>query len=263
VVRCAGGRRCAEDTRHDTCVHLRFLGTGASGGTSGKGRSGRRESSLLISNGTTLLLDVTRDFSTQAQRLRRIDGVLLTHGHRDAIGGLPQLRRWWLQLGDARPIDIFLNAATAQIIRGRYRRLDHCRLHVLAAGQARQLGAFSASAVWVPHAREPRFETYAWRMSGHHGSVVYASDVAYLTPELERFCAGATILILDGAMWRRRLFSHLTIDDALPKVCSWAVGSIVLTQIGRSAPPHPRLQREVVALCPRASAAYDGLVVTI
>jgi hypothetical protein len=55
----------------------------------------------------------------------------------------------------------------------------------------------------------------------------------------------------------------LAIEEALPQVCSWTVDSIMLTQIGRSAPPHSQLQREVAALCPKASAAYDGLAVTI
>jgi len=64
-------------------------------------------------------------------------------------------------------------------------------------------------------------------------------------------------------MWRRRLFGHLTIDESLPTACSWAVGSIILTQIGRSAPPHAQLQREVAALCSKARAAHDGLVVTV
>ena len=92
---------------------------------------------------------------------------------------------------------------------------------------------------------------------------MYASDVARLTPELKRFSAGTTMLILDGAMWRRRLFSHLTIDESLPEVCHWSVGSVLLTQIGRSAPPHAQLQREVGTLCSRARAAHDGLVVTV
>jgi len=249
--------------RHDVCVQLRFLGTGASGGTPGEGRSRRLESSLLISNGMVLMVDVTRDFSEQASQLDRIDGVLLTHGHRDAIGGLPQLYRWWRQHGDQEPIDVFLGAGTAEVIRARYRRLEHCRLQVVPASRELRLGAFTVSAISVPHARESRFETYAWRISSDGRSVVYASDVAYLTPELERFCAGAAVLILDGAMWRRRLFSHLTIEAALPQVCPWPVGSIVLTQIGRSAPPHARLQREVAGLCPKARAAYDGFAVTL
>jgi phosphoribosyl 1,2-cyclic phosphodiesterase len=243
-------------------MKLTFLGTGASGGTPGQGRSDRLESSLLISDGTALLLDVTRHFAIQAQRLARIDAVVLTHGHRDALGGLPSLRRWWLEQGDSRPIDVFLSAETADIVRTRYRRLEHCRLRVTTAGRTRRVGMLAVRALTVPHSRDSRFPTYAWRVCTATRPVVYASDVAYLTPELERFCAGAAVLVLDGAMWRRRLFSHLTIDEALPTACSWPVDSIVLTQIGRSAPPHEQLQREVTALCPKARPAYDGLALT-
>jgi ribonuclease BN (tRNA processing enzyme) len=218
---------------------------------------------MLISDGATLLIDVTRDFAVQAERLTRIEAVALTHAHRDAIGGLPALRRWWLANRAPEPIDVFLSEATARIIHTRYRRLEHCRLCVVAPGDIRHVGPFALSGLTVPHAQDPHFPTYAWRVAVAARSIVYASDIAQLTPELKRFSAGATVLVLDGAMWHRRLFSHLTIDESLPTACSWAVDSIILTQIGRSAPPHARLQREVATLCSRACAAHDGLVVRI
>lgn len=90
-------------------MRLIFLGTGASGGTPGRGRSRRLESSIVISDGAALLIDVTRDFAVQAERLTGIDAVALTHAHRDAIGGLPLLRRWWLANGTREPIDLFLS----------------------------------------------------------------------------------------------------------------------------------------------------------
>jgi phosphoribosyl 1,2-cyclic phosphodiesterase len=244
-------------------MRLLFLGTGASGGTPGHGRSGRLESSLLISDGTTLLIDVTRDFRIQAERLSQIDAILLTHGHRDAVGGLPALRRWCLEHGGSRPIDILLSEATAEVICKRHRRLEHCRLRPMASGESRHVGALWVSALTVPHARDPRFETFAWRVSTAKRSVVYASDVGRLTSKLECFTAGAAALVLDGAMWRKRLFSHLTIDEALPIACSWSTDSIILTQIGRTAPSHRQLQREVTALCPKALVAHDGLAVSI
>ncbi|MGZ4186666.1 MAG: MBL fold metallo-hydrolase [Solirubrobacteraceae bacterium] len=244
-------------------MRLLFLGTGASGGTPGRARSRRLESSRVISNGTTLLIDVTRHFRVQAERVARIDAILLTHGHRDAIGGLPALRRWWLEHDSSRPIDILLSEATAAVIRGRYRHLEHCRFRTIASDECRRVGALSVSALIVPHARDPRFETFAWRVCAGRRSVVYASDVAHLTSELERFSAGSAALVLDGAMWHKRLFSHLTIDEALPIACSWPVDSIIVTQIGRTAPPHRQLQRQVAALCPKALVAHDGLAISI
>jgi hypothetical protein len=62
----------------------------------------------------------------------------------------------------------------------------------------------------------------------------------------------------DRAMWRRSLFSHLTIDRELPSLCGWPVERILLTPIGRTAPPHEDLKRAVRDLCPKASPAWDG-----
>jgi hypothetical protein len=111
----------------------------------------------------------------------------------------------------------------------------------------------------VPHARQERYRTYAWRIDSARSALVYASDVGQLEAELERLCQGAELLILDGAMWHRSLFSHLRIDRDLPIACSWTVKRILLTQIGRTAPPHQQLQRELRRICPKAAAAWDGL----
>ena len=243
-------------------MRLLFLGTGAAQEPPGRGRSGRLEA-RLISKRTAVLIDVTRHFAVQAERLGSLDAVLITHGHRDAIGGLPRSAAGGYSVTTTAPIDVYLSGATAEIIATRYRRLDHCRLHLLATHRSRRVGALTITAIAVPHARDPRFTTYAWRVSDGTRSLVYASDVAHLTRELERFCAGANVLVLDGAMWRKRLFSHLTIDESLPTACSWPIDSIILTQIGRTAPPHAQLQHRVAALCPKALAAHDGLAVTI
>ena len=59
------------------------------------------------------MIDVARDFPSRAKHLVRIDSVLLTHWHRDAVGGLPSLRRRSLELSGSPPIDIFLSEPTA------------------------------------------------------------------------------------------------------------------------------------------------------
>jgi hypothetical protein len=56
-------------------------------------------------------------------------------------------------------------------------------------------------------------------------------------------------------MWQRSLFSHLTIDRELPALCRWPVERILVTQIGRTAPPHEALERAVRSLRPKARPA--------
>ena len=128
-------------------------------------------------------------------------------------------------------------------------------------GRRLPIDGLTAVATEVPHARESRFRTYAWRLRGGGSSIVYASDVGRLEPALRRFSERAGVLVIDGAMWRRPLFAHLTIDRELPALCGWGVRRIVLTQIGRSAPPHETFAREIRRLCERAEPAWDGLVI--
>lgn len=242
-------------------AQLVFLGTGASGGTPGRGRTRRSESSLFVRHETVrILIDVTRHFERQSQAIDRIDVLLLTHAHRDATGGLPALRSWSLGR-NAPPVTVVAHPDTIAALETRYRRLDHCRFAPATPGTHRRIGPFTVDAVEVPHARDPHVPTYAWRLRSHGSSIVYASDVASLTPELQRFSQAATVLVIDGATWHRRIFTHLRIDEDLPRLCGWDVERILLTQIGRSAPSHEALARAVRGLCPRARPAYDGLVV--
>lgn len=237
---------------------LVFLGTGAAGGTPGEGRSGRRESSVLVHAGEhRMLIDVTRDVGDQVADLDRIDAVLVTHAHRDASGGIPALRRWW-RAREHGVIPLLAHPATIAAIRDRWARLDHCRLVSAQPGARRRVGPWQVTPIEVPHAAGTA--TVAWRLDGR-ASVTYASDVAALTDDLERGAAGSDTLVLDGAMWGRSLFSHLRVDHDLPTACHWDVGDIWLTQIGRSAPPHESFEAAVRALCERAAPAWDGLTI--
>lgn len=243
-------------------IALRFLGTGAAGGTPGAGRSLRLESSLLVQGEGSILLDLTRRFGVQAADVQAIDAVLLTHAHRDACGGVPQLRAW-LRLHGRASVRVLASAATIAVLRRRYAQLEHCELVPVSAGERHQVGGFTISALTVPHARDPRYPTFAWRLRRGPLALVYASDLARLTGGLRRFARGADALVIDAALWRGRLFSHLRIDEALPELCRWPVGRILLTHIGRTAPAHEQLEREAAQLCARAGPAYDGMRVEL
>lgn len=252
----SGTRSRARPLRDRGEVILRFLGTGPAGGRPGRGRSHRTESSLLVTAGEcAILIDVTRDFALQARSIDRVHLVLVTHPHRDAAGGLPQLERWLAARGSRVPL--LTARATARTVRARHPRLDHLDVSAVPIGRPVSRCGWQVSALAVPHAAD--CTTLAWRLDRARCSIVYASDVAHLTPAFARFCARADLLVIDGAMWGRSLFTHLRIEDTLPVVASWPIGRVLFTQLGRSTPSHDRLDAWLNHRVRFAGAAYDGM----
>jgi len=230
---------------------VRFLGTGPAGGRPGRGRSRRLESSAVVrAGGTTILVDVTRDFAEQSRRLEALDLALITHAHRDASGGLARLARWV-----DHPVPVWSAPPTIDRLRGRYRRLAPLELE--GVRRPRRWRDVAIAPLVVPHADD--CTTVAWRISYGGRTLIYASDIA----RLDRRLARCDLLILDGATWRRRIFTHLEIASAARVVTRWPVGRVLFTQLGRSTPEHGELDRWLRACDARLGAAYDGLEVPV
>lgn len=241
-------------------MEIIFLGTGASGGTPGTDKSHRLESSFLIKNSLNILIDVTRNFAKQSGKLDKIDSILITHGHQDAIGGINQLKTWW-QSKNLQPIPIFAHKKVIRQIRKKFKQLNHCKFIETKNKQCFNLGQFKITACAVSHSKNPEFPTFAWKIRNQK-TVVYASDIAVLTPGFKEFCKGTDFLIIDGATWKRKIFTHLRVDQDLPKICKLPVDKIILTQIGKSAPPYEEFAPEIAKICPRATPAFDVMKVS-
>ncbi len=240
-----------------------FLGTGASGGTPGLGKSNRLESSAFIKEGLNILIDTTRDFVKQIKFVDKnltivnnlstsINAVLLTHGHLDACGGIAKL---------SPNIPVFAHPKTLRIIQQKF-CLSKLKLIPVRSGQIVKLGNWDIIPQQIPHSKDPRFPTFAWKLAGPK-TIIYASDIAELTLKFKDFCNKADLLIIDGATWKRKIFTHLRVDQDLPIICRWPVGKIILTQIGQSAPPHEEFKKIVTNICPKAIPAYDGMEISI
>lgn len=239
-------------------IQLLFLGTGASGGTPGNGKSKRSESSLFLQNNQHILIDVTRDFSNQSHGIKKIDAILLTHGHQDACGGINQLKTW-CKAKNQEHIPLFAHPKTIATVKKTFKHLEpDLFFQEVQSDQSFNLRGLRITALKIPHSKDPRFPTFAWKLK-RHKTIVYASDMAALTKEFKKFCSRADILIIDGATWKRKIYSHLRVDKDLPELCRLRVDKIILTQIGKSAPPHNEFEKQVKILCPKAIPAFDGL----
>ena len=98
-------------------IRLTFLGTGTSQGVpviscgcwvcrSDDSRDKRLRTSALVETGrTTLLIDAGPDFRQQMLResVGKLDGILLTHEHKDHIAGLDDVRAFNYVTG--KPVD--------------------------------------------------------------------------------------------------------------------------------------------------------------
>ncbi|KAK7064577.1 Lactamase-B domain-containing protein [Favolaschia claudopus] len=88
----------------------------------------RRNTSIVVrtpvkEGNATILIDCGKNFQAAAlewfpkYRLRRIDAVLITHAHADAINGLDDLRAWTLDKRIQNHIDLYASEATYQDIK--------------------------------------------------------------------------------------------------------------------------------------------------
>jgi hypothetical protein len=158
-------------------------------------------------------------------------------------------------------VPLLSSRATIRRLQDRHRTLAHLELRGAASRSPIRWRDWRIVPIVVPHALD--CTTFAWRLEHRGLAVAYASDVAKLTPALASLAAGCDLLVLDGAMWQRRIFTHLEIRSTAPIVARWPVGRVLFTQLGRSTPEHAELDRWLHSVDPRLGAAYDGLELTL
>lgn len=109
-----------------------FLGSGASTGipliscdcpvcTSNDPHNKRLRPSILLSiEDKKILIDPSPDLRTQALKfgIKHLDGVIITHTHYDHIGGIDELRVFFIRSG--RPLPVLLSETSLQELKKRY-----------------------------------------------------------------------------------------------------------------------------------------------
>jgi len=254
-------------------MKLTFLGTGTSQGvpviacrcgvcTSEDERDKRLRTSALLSvdDHTNILFDIGPDFRQQMLRhkVEHLEAILITHAHRDHVGGLDDIRSFnYVQHSK---MNIYLNDVARFAIERDYHYifephqfpgLPEANLHTVGDGP------FEAGGVEVTpiHAMHKDMPILAYRI----GKLAYITDANLITPEEMDKLKGVDTLVVN-ALRLQKHFSHYSLPEALEVIRQVAPRQAFITHIshemGRHADVDPTLPEGV-------RLAYDNLEVEI
>lgn len=208
-------------------MKLTFLGTGTSmgvpvaGGFRAKNFSNdprnirMRCSAWIQTEETSLLIDVGPEFRLQSirARIKRVDGVLITHEHMDHVSGLDDLRAYnYVQKSS---IPVYTSPNCINSIRTRFDYLF---------GENKYAGSTSLDLKVIPE--KIRFKDLdITPLPCNHGDIEILgfriNDLSYLTDVKDiplktmDLIRGSKVIILSGLRWEPTHPTHLTIPEAV------------------------------------------------
>lgn len=173
-------------------------------------------SNILIDSGKFLPETSVRWF--REYDIKRIDAVVLTHTHFDAVGGLDALRAWTSLLQYTIPI--YLREADMEAVRKVFFYLVEPQKHNTGSGIAalefRTIGdapfdvcGLEFTPLRVAHGKDYFANGYRF------GDVCYVSDVSDFPPATLDLMRGCDLLFLDALLRERTFGNHLTLEQAI------------------------------------------------
>lgn len=251
---------------------LLFLGTGGSAGipligchckvckSTSSYNQRLRPSVLLTLDDKVILVDAGPDLRAQALKYQidRLDGVLLTHAHFDHIGGLDDLRAYFLLQN--RPLPCLLSQATYVELFRRYSYLfmPHEPGRSLPAQFDFQIvtqkfgSAHFAGIDWnLLSFVQMKMEVTGFRL----GNLAFLSDLKDYDDHLVKAVEGVDFVVM-SAISEEASLAHLSVAEAIDLAAQMKAKRVWLTHVSHKV-DHEELSRK---LPKHVSLAYDGLV---
>ncbi len=224
-------------------------------------RDKRLRTSVMISDGITcLVIDAGADFRQQmlAHQVKKLDGLLITHGHKDHTGGLDDVRAFnWVQ---NKPMDIYARGDVLQTIKGefpyafgsnKYPGAPQINLHTIADANL-LIGSMDITPINAIHGQLP---VTGFRI----GAFSYLTDASTIESDDLNKMKGSKVIILN-ALRQEKHHSHFSLQEAVDILTYLSPDQGYLTHISHQMGFHKDVQKQ---LPKNVFLAYDGLVIEV
>lgn len=229
--------------------------------TSNDSKDSRLRSSIMVqSSTTTIIVDATPDFRYQMlrEKVKKIDGLLITHPHKDHIAGIDDTRAF--QFFNQRATDVYGNKMSLEGVKREipyafqqlaYPGVPKVNLHEITL-EPFVIGDIPIIPIQVWHHKLP---VYGFRF----GKFTYITDAnAIDEPEKEKI-KGSKILVLNALRVEHHI-SHFSLKEAVDLVQELAVPRAYFTHISHQL----GLNTEINSILPEGmSLAFDGMKISV
>ncbi|NPA45195.1 MAG: MBL fold metallo-hydrolase [Chlorobi bacterium] len=254
-------------------MKITFLGTGTSQGVpligcecdickSSDSKDKRLRSSALISvGGKNILIDAGPDFRQQMlrEKIVKLDAILLTHEHKDHIGGLDDVRAFnYIQ---KRPMDIYAEKRVCDLLQSRdfayvVERKDYPGIPKMNFKIIENKKFLIDDIEVIPIRGTHHFlDVFGFRI----GKFAYVTDMNYISAEEKEKLKNLDLLVIT-ALRRKEHVSHFSLNQSLQIIEEVKPKKAYLTHISHKLGFYKDLIEELPG---NVLPAYDGLKVEI